>query len=57
MIELTYLQLQNDMENKEDEIKIGNYIVRKKIGEGSFGQIFEAQHNGNVYAIKTVFNL
>lgn len=38
----------------EEHEYIGQYKVKNKIGEGSFGQIFEAVKEGLTYAIKTV---
>jgi len=31
--------------------------VKDKIGEGSFGQIYEVEKEGKIYAIKTVMNI
>lgn len=39
----------------ETQSSIGDYIITQKIGEGSFGQIFEAVKEEVIYAIKTVF--
>ena len=38
----------------EEHEYIGQYKVKTKIGEGSFGQIFEAVKDELKYAIKTV---
>lgn len=43
-------------ENEQDN-KIGQYKVKDKIGEGSFGQIYEVEKEGKIYAIKTVMNI
>lgn len=40
----------------EEHEYIGQYKVKTKIGEGSFGQIFEAVKDGLTYAIKTVID-
>ena len=40
----------------EEHEYIGQYKVTTKIGEGSFGQIFEAVKDGLTYAIKTVIS-
>jgi serine/threonine protein kinase len=39
----------------EAQSSIGDYTITRKIGEGSFGQIFEAVKEDVLYAIKTVF--
>jgi serine/threonine protein kinase len=41
----------------EAQSSIGDYTITQKIGEGSFGQIFEAVKEEVTYAIKTVFQL
>lgn len=38
----------------EEDKMIGEYRIRDKIGEGSFGQIYEVEKDGKIYAIKTV---
>jgi serine/threonine protein kinase len=38
----------------EDSNKIGEYSIIAKIGEGAFGQIYEVEREGKIYAIKTV---
>ena len=38
----------------EDSAMIGEYKIIAKIGEGSFGQIYEVTKDDKIYAIKTV---